>query len=68
MAKMILDYVFKYANEIEEGKETAEMNLVYISKYAIAKKGQGQEMAKIIFPRIFIHYINVQFLLPEQSN
>ncbi len=49
MAKMILDQIFKYGNEIEEGKEIAEMNLVYISKYAIAKKGQGQEMAKMIF-------------------
>jgi len=34
MAEMIVDYVFKYANAIKEGKEMAEMNLVYISKYA----------------------------------
>jgi hypothetical protein len=38
MAEMILDYVFKYANEIEEGKKMAEMNLDDISKYASEKR------------------------------
>ncbi len=65
MAEMIVDYVFKYANEIEKGKE---MNIFTLSNM-LAKQGQGQEMAKMIFSyRIVIHYVNVQFLLPEQSN
>jgi hypothetical protein len=45
MAEMIVDYVFKYANEIEKGKE---MNIFTLSN-TLAKQGQGQEMTKMIF-------------------
>ncbi len=45
MAEMIVDNVFKYANEIEKGKE---MNIFTLSN-TLAKQGQGQEVTKTIF-------------------
>ncbi len=57
MAEMIVDYVFKYANEIEKGKE---MNIFTLSN-TLANQGQGQEMAKMIFSKYRYPLLNVEF-------